>query len=374
MKSVRASPLPDIKTVDTPSRGCLAYAADKRYRRPLLSGMTAAFPDCSYRSRWSVLDRIAAPLRARRPLGAARPGRAGPPAPPSRALGRRHRRPGAGLAGGPRADHQSLLPVGPFRVLVPAPGRPGRAAHHPPGGRVQRDRRPGGRRPARRRPALRQPHTAVGELDVHLALPFRAPDRRPALPLQPRSPLPHTQRRRALRTCVLHLRRVPARHRHRRRGGRPEPVRSGVRGRDRPGRSPLGRPGPARGGRGAGPAQALPVRPDRLPPGTPVDRPLVRQPADRPTEGHLARLLRVPARPVRLRAEPGQHLSRRRGAPAAGGDRLVRDPHQRGLRRAVLRRAVLRPRRAAHRTAHPLQKARAGLRDLRNRHRKETAR
>lgn len=320
---------------------------------------------------WSVLDRVACPHRAPGTAGA---GRAGPPAPPARAVDRHRRRAGAGLPGSPRAVHQSLLPMGPVRVLVRPAGHPGGPAHHPPGGRVQRGPGPRGRHPARPGQAFREPRTPVGELDVHLAAALGAADRGPALPLQPQRPLPHPEHRGALRARLLHLRRVAAGHRHRRGGRGTEPERSGVRGRGGTGRRALRRPGPARGGGRAGTAQAVPVRPDRLPPGAALHRPRLRQPVDRAGQGHLAGLLRIAARPVRHGAEPRQHLLRRRRAAAAGGHLLVRGPHQRPFGRPVLRRAVLRARCAADRTAHPLQRARTGLRDLRDRFRKETAR
>ena len=49
----------------------------------------------------------------------------------------------------------------------------------------------------------------------------------------------------------------------------------------------------------------LPVPPDRLAAGPALDHPELRQPADRPDQGHLAGLLRVAARPVRHRAGHG---------------------------------------------------------------------
>ncbi len=54
----------------------------------------------------------------------------------------------------------------------------------------------------------------------------------------------------------------------------------------------------------------LPVPQDRLPAGTALDRPELRQPAHRPDQGNLPGLLRIPARPVRLRADHGIHLPR----------------------------------------------------------------
>jgi polar amino acid transport system permease protein len=57
-------------------------------------------------------------------------------------------------------------------------------------------------------------------------------------------------------------------------------------------------------------AYAAEVPQDRLPAGPALHHPQLRQPADRPGQEHLARLLRLPARPVRHGADHGRHLPR----------------------------------------------------------------
>ena len=52
----------------------------------------------------------------------------------------------------------------------------------------------------------------------------------------------------------------------------------------------------------------VPVPQNRVPAGAASHRAVLRQPADRPDQGHLAGLLRLAARPVRPGGEHGQHL------------------------------------------------------------------
>src|SRR5690625_4305100 len=192
-----------------------------------------------------------------------------------------------------------------------------------------------------------------GELDVLLDLPVHPAAGAAAALVQPGLPV-----RAGERGDPLHRDR-PDRHPHQRSddpdagrdpGAGPAP--GGLRRRADPRRHPLGRPGPARGGRGAGHPRPGPLPADRPAAGDAGDPAHRLQRDHRPGQGHLDRVRAGPCRAVLHR--PADLWAHPAGAAdAAGRDRLVRGDHLAPVHRAVLHRAPLRQGRGTHSPAHP---------------------
>ncbi|MFG2701972.1 transporter substrate-binding domain-containing protein [Streptomyces sp. NPDC048386] len=88
---------------------------------------------------------------------------------------------------------------------------------------MQRGTGPDRRHPAGTGPALEEPGAARGQLDLRLGAALHPAHRGAALPLQLQCPVPDVERRRPVRSGLLLLRRVEARHRHGHRRHRPQP-------------------------------------------------------------------------------------------------------------------------------------------------------
>ncbi len=210
----------------------------------------------------------------------------------------------------------------------------------------------------RDRPALPEPGAGRARVGVRLALPVGAAHPGARLPVQPGVPVPDDRHRDPLRTAARGPHDEPAeRPRHRRR--RPQPERDRLRVGDRPRRCAGRRPRSAGGRAGARPVAPSAVRPCGPATGAAVDRPGVREPGRRTAQGIVAAVLRVAPRPVRRRAEPVEHLPDRHHPAARRRDDLVPGADQRGVGRAVPRRAVDGPRVRAHAAADAVA-ARAG--------------
>ena len=200
------------------------------------------------------------------------------------------------------ADHQPAVGVGRRRRL-PHRGvdRPGRLDHRAAD-------------PDHRRPGLRPRHgaradaaeplaaAAGGELGLHLGVPLRAADPAAAALVQPRLPVPDPGVRHPVRADVRRRRDAVADRQVRRRDPRPRAAPGGLLRRDRAGRHPLGRPGPA-GGRGvAGHPAPAAEHPHRAAAGDALHRADGGQRDHRPVQGHLDRLRAGPGRAVLHRA------------------------------------------------------------------------
>ena len=216
------------------------------------------------------------------------------------------------------------------------------------------------RRRARGVPAVEVAAAERRGVVVHLVLPVGAARRADPRLVQPRIPVPDARTRHAVHHGLL-ARRVPDDDDDlgvRRGDHRPLAAPGRVLGRDHPGRHPLGRPGPARGGRRARPAPPHPLLPHHAAAGRAGHRAERVQRDHRAREGHLGGVHRRAARAVlhgagHLQPQPARHPA------AARGGRLVRAHHDRALDRAVLRRAALRPRRAPRAAAHARPACRA---------------